>query len=161
MPHICVRESVQHWFSYWLVAYLAPSHYLNQPMLGSCQLDSWQQISVKFESEFFIQENAFEIVVCQNGSHSIQGEMSKTCPCYPWEPFLESFLQIMISSNENIFRVTGPLCGEFTGYQWILHTKASDVELWCFLWSAPEPTVEQTMEMPMIWEAIVLIMMSL
>ena len=30
------------------------------------------------------------------------------------------------------------LCGEFTGHRWIPLTKASDVELWCFLWSAPE-----------------------
>ena len=43
----------------------------------------------------------------------------------------------MTSSNGNIFRVTGHLCGEFTGYQWIPRTKASDAELWCFLWSAP------------------------
>ena len=44
----------------------------------------------------------------------------------------------MTSSNGNIFRVTGLLCGEFTGPRWILRTKASDAELWCFLWSAPE-----------------------
>ena len=37
----------------------------------------------------------------------------------------------MTSSNGNIFRVTGHLCGEFTGPQWIPHTKASDAELWC------------------------------
>ena len=36
------------------------------------------------------------------------------------------------SSNGNIFRVTGPLCGEFTGHRWIPRTKASDAELWCF-----------------------------
>ena len=35
------------------------------------------------------------------------------------------------------FRVTGPLCGEFTGHRWIPGTKASDAELWCFPWSAP------------------------
>ena len=45
---------------------------------------------------------------------------------------------MMTSSNGNIFRVTGPLCGEFTGYRWNPRTKASDAELWCFLWSAPE-----------------------
>ena len=45
---------------------------------------------------------------------------------------------MMTSSNGNIFRVTGPLCGEFTGHRWIPLTKASDAELWCFLWSAPE-----------------------
>ena len=45
---------------------------------------------------------------------------------------------MMTSSNGNIFRVTGPLCGDFTGPRWIPHTKASDAELWCLLWSAPE-----------------------
>ena len=38
-------------------------------------------------------------------------------------------LNTMTSSNENIFRVTGPLCGEFTGDRWIPLTKASDAEL--------------------------------
>ena len=51
-------------------------------------------------------------------------------------------LSMMTPWNENIFRVTGHLCGEFTGPRWIPHAKASDAELWCFLWSAPEYTVE-------------------
>ena len=38
-----------------------------------------------------------------------------------------------MSSNGNIFRVTGHLCGEFTGDRWIPRTKASDTELWYFL----------------------------
>ena len=38
----------------------------------------------------------------------------------------------MMSSNGNIFRVTVPLCGEFT----------SEAELWCFLWYAPEYRVD-------------------
>ena len=33
----------------------------------------------------------------------------------------------MTSSNGNIFRVTGPLCGEFTGHRWILRTMTSVV----------------------------------
>ena len=48
----------------------------------------------------------------------------------------------MTSSNGNIFCVTGPLCGEFTGHQRIPLTKTSDAELWCFLWSTPAWTVE-------------------
>ena len=36
----------------------------------------------------------------------------------------------MTSSNGNIFRVTGPLCVEFTAQRRIPHTKASDAELW-------------------------------
>ena len=54
-----------------------------------------------------------------------------------------SWENMMTSSSENIFRVTGPhLCGEFTGHRWIPLTKASDAEFWCFLWSAPEKTVD-------------------
>ena len=49
-----------------------------------------------------------------------------------------SLVRMMTSWNGNIFRVTGHLCGEFTGHRWIPHTKASDAELWCFHWSAPE-----------------------
>ena len=47
-------------------------------------------------------------------------------------------IHMMASSNGNIFRVTGNLCGEFTGPRWIPRTKASDAELWCFLWSASQ-----------------------
>ena len=40
---------------------------------------------------------------------------------------IESDLQasMMTSSNGNIFRVTGHLCGEFTGQRWIPRSKAS------------------------------------
>ena len=44
----------------------------------------------------------------------------------------------MTSPHGNIFWVTGHLCGEFTGDRWITRTKASDADLWCFLWSAPK-----------------------
>ena len=62
----------------------------------------------------------------------------------------------MTSSNGNIFRVTGPLCEEFTGNRWIFLTKASDAELWRFLWSAPEKILEWT-----IWDTIAPIITSL
>ena len=62
---------------------------------------------------------------------------------------------MMTSSNGNIFRVF------LYGDQWIPLTKASDAELWFFLWYAPEQTFEQAIETPVIWDAIVLIMASL
>ena len=43
-----------------------------------------------------------------------------------FHPYMDNFM--MTSSNGNIFRGTGHLCGEF---RWIPHTKASDAELWC------------------------------
>ena len=61
------------------------------------------------------------------------------CLLPSWSINLEWWVSVMMtSSNGSIFRVTGHLCGEFTGDRWIPHTKASDAELWCFLWSAPE-----------------------
>ena len=53
------------------------------------------------------------------------------------------------------------LCGEFTGHRWIPRTRASDEEFWCFLWYATEPTVEKTMETPVICNAIALSMTPL
>ena len=50
-------------------------------------------------------------------------------------------LNMMSSSNGNIFCVTGPFCGEFIGHQWIPPTKANDAEFGCFHWSAGMNTV--------------------
>ena len=53
------------------------------------------------------------------------------------------------------------LCAEFIDHLWIPRTKASDAELWRFLWSEPEQTVGYIIETPVIWEAIAPIMTSL
>ena len=55
-------------------------------------------------------------------------------------------------------RVTGHLCGEFTGHRWIPCIKASDADC---RWSAPEQTAEQTVETPAIGDDIALIITSL
>ena len=51
---------------------------LPEPRLAYCHLHSWKKFQrhLNRNSEIFIEENAFEIVVCQNGGHFIQGEMS-------------------------------------------------------------------------------------
>ena len=68
---------------------------------------------------------------------------------------------MMMSSNGNIFRVTGPWWRESTGHRGIPPTEAADAELWCFPWCAPEQTAEQTVERLVIWDAIALIMTSM
>ena len=55
---------------------------------------------------------------------------------------------MMTSPNGNIYSITVPLWGEPNGHRWIPLTKGSDVEIWCFLLSAPEEMVEQTIEKP-------------
>ena len=62
-------------------------------------------------------------------------------------------------TNRYTFRViTSPLWGESTGHRWIRLTKTSDTKFWSFLWSAPEQMVKQTIETPVIWDAIAPIM---
>ena len=68
---------------------------------------------------------------------------------------------MIASTNGNIFRASGPWWGESTGHRWIPLKKTSDEELWCFLWSTPEQTIEQTIETPVSWDALALIMTSL
>ena len=45
-------------------------------------------------------------------------------------PFGQGYINVhmVTSSNKSIFRVTGHLCGEFTGPRWIPRTKVSDAE---------------------------------
>ena len=47
------------------------------------------------------------------------------CPTFEWLAMTKSMWAssfMMTSSNRNIFRVTGPLCGEFIGHRWIPRT---------------------------------------
>ena len=85
---------------------------------------------------------AFKLVwVCELAESESSKVSDKTfliCQFY-WPP---NFKIMMTSSNGNIFRVTGPLWGEFTGDRWIPLTNASDAELWYFLWYVPEQTVD-------------------
>ena len=53
---------------------------------------------------------------------------------------------------ETFSALLGPLWGESTGHRWIPLTKVSDADLLHFIWAAPEQTVAQTLETPMIWE---------
>ena len=62
---------------------------------------------------------------------------------------------------ESFSPANGPLWAELTSHRRIPITKTSDAELWYFLWSVPEQMAEQTVETPVIWDAIVPIMASL
>ena len=54
--------------------------------------------------------------------------------------------------------VTSPLCGESVNHQWISITKISDADIWLFYLTCLKQTVEQTIETPVIWDVIALIM---
>ena len=77
---------------------------------------------------------------------------ARTCYItHSMDPFMKTWY------NGNIFLVSGPLCGEFTGHRWIPLTKDSGVLSGYFVWSTPEQMVEYTIETPVIWDVIALI----
>ena len=56
---------------------------------------------------------------------------------YTWNPLWNCDISLtitMTSLSGNIFRVTGPLWGEFIGDRWFTLTKAIDAELWYFFY---------------------------
>ena len=63
--------------------------------------------------------------------------ISKTLKC----SIPSMFQYMMTSSNGNIICVTGHLCEEFTGHEWIPRTKVNDKEFWWVFLSVPEQTI--------------------
>ena len=89
--YLCFNSSqsnaayMRHWTGsslvQWLVACSAPRHYLNQ----CWSIVNWTPVNkfqwnLNLNSIIFIQENAFENVVCQHGSHFVQGRWVKRGP---------------------------------------------------------------------------------
>ena len=71
-------------------------------------------------------------------------------------------LFMMTSSNGNTFLAAALCEGNPTviGHRLIRLTKASDAELWWFVWSTPDQTFEHLIEAPVMWDAIPRIMTS-
>ena len=72
MPHICVSELDQLWFRWWLVAYSAPSHYLNQCWV----IVNW---TLRNESQWNFNQNAY-LFIHEDASENIVCEMAPFCP---------------------------------------------------------------------------------
>ena len=59
--HICISEWGQHWFRWWLVAYFAPSHYVNQCwVIVNWPLRNKLQWNFNQNTNIFINKNASE-----------------------------------------------------------------------------------------------------
>ena len=65
VTHICISKTYHHCFRYWIVTWLAPSHYLNPCWnIVNLILRNKLQWNLKQNSDNFIQENAFGKLVC-------------------------------------------------------------------------------------------------
>ena len=82
LTHTCVSRLGHRWFRKWLVACSAPSHYLNQCWFNvNCNLANKIQWNLKQNSRIFIQENAFENVVCKIAAILCRSQYVKKLIC--------------------------------------------------------------------------------
>ena len=135
VTHICVSKLSHRWFWYCLARFSTQSHYMKQSwFVGNCTNGNFLfKIESKYNNfhtrkrnwKYHLQSYIFTCT-----SNCVGREMKEPHESAFWWLFPKIRWIMMTSSNGNIFRVTGPLCGEFTCH------KASDAELWCFLWSA-------------------------
>ena len=132
---------------------------LPEPVLTNFLWSHEEQNSAQFKTKYkhFVKENVFQNGVCQISAILFRPQCVKMVMTLV-NLYLLFDLLLHLSHDDVIkwkhFHVTGPLW-------WISLIKASDAELWCFLWSAPEQTVEQTIGTPAIWDAIAFIMTKL
>ena len=54
----------------------------------------------------------------------------------------------------NDFHITGPLCGESLVTSGFPLQRASDTDLWSFISRHPKQSLEQTIKLPVIWDAL-------
>ena len=68
----------QHWFRWWLVAYSAPSHYINQCwVIVNCTLRNKLQWNFNKNTELFIHKNASQNTVCKMAAILSRGRWVK------------------------------------------------------------------------------------
>ena len=90
MTHICVGKINQYWFRLWPVACLGAKP-LSEPMLIYCCLDSVNKFQGNWNknAKLFIQENAFENVVCEMATifsqpQYVKSSLHKPLHCCIW-----------------------------------------------------------------------------
>ena len=77
MTHIGVSKPDHHWFRLWLGAWSAPSHiWTNAGVLSIGNKPQW---NINGNSIIFIEENAFENVVCEMAAILSQHQCIKSC----------------------------------------------------------------------------------
>ena len=87
VTHIYVGKLTNHWLRWWLVAWPAPSHYLNQCWnIVNWSLRNKLQWNSNRCSNIFIEENTFENVVCEMLSISSRPQCVKVMMSYSLLP---------------------------------------------------------------------------
>ena len=80
VTHIRVSKLCHHWFSQWLGAFSAPSHYLNQCwLIINCTLRNKCEWSLKRNKDIFSQANVIETTVVNMAATLFRSQYVKQC----------------------------------------------------------------------------------
>ena len=103
----------QHWFRQWLVAWPAPSHYLNQCLdIVNWTLRIKLQWNFNRNSNIFIHENAFESIVCEMAAILSRPQCVKFASCLDGK--MDDSVQFWyISTLGRYLYKAGSWCGKF------------------------------------------------
>ena len=151
MPHVCVSESGQHWFRYGLVAYLAPSHYLNQCWV----IVNWtpeNKFQWNLNRNFSFEKMHLKLLFAKMAAILSRGRWVKLAQVILENLYWNHFCRSWLSHQMKTFSALLALCAGNSP----VTSRAlmfSLIRAWTNNW--------QTMEMPVIWDAIALIMTSL
>ena len=97
VTHICVGNIGHHWFRLWLVAWFAPSYYLNQCWnIVNWTLRNKLQWNFNRNLNILIQGNASQNVVCKMAAILSRPQCVKMAPSHQQMPYL---LKVKISHD--------------------------------------------------------------
>ena len=145
----------QHWFRLWLGVEEATSHYLNQcwPSLPTQICGTrrrWDKLTCYWRWQIYTRlHNIWYLTNSLDLNRTTYKKNNIGSTEYKEINIEKQHFRRKIERYEHYFLVMFfPI--------WI-----SRPIFWCFLWFSPEQTVEQTIDLLMIWDAIMLIMSSL
>ena len=125
--------------------------------------------SIKSPPRMHVHRNGNAVILPNNSILVTACTTSCNCDsfqCNQWWKFRQNGISISVRyilfvNVDQRQQIVPPMTGIQTYFKLSWWRHHSGAEFWCFLWSAPEQMIEQTIEVPVIWDAIAPIMTSL
>ena len=156
---LCSRFHVRNqWFFYSVITFSYTKCFVHSYTVDVVFTLSYQR------TNFILDTHSTEYIYVQclkiNQHYDIMWECNLQTNEYDLHAIMyRSFAHIIEWKHDDVIKWKHfPRCWPFV--RWIHRTKTSDAELWCFLWSALEWTIEKTIMRLVIWDAFALIMTS-
>ena len=110
VTHIRVSKLCHHWFSQWLGAFSAPSHYLNQCwLIINCTLRNKCEWSLKRNKDIFSQANVIETIVVNMAATLFRSQYVKQCHEMVIISFMDVLSHILFRMLLSPYHISNPI----------------------------------------------------